>query len=183
MKLHDPTLIAALIDGQLKGWRRWLVQRHAAKCPTCAVEYREQHHARDLLRNNPPRDVMSDSPDFFWSKVRNEIQRHGPEEISLPEPRLTLADWLREHPAALATVTVAIVALLGAIGLIQFRSKPVAVPVVASSTVEKVTTTVPQASATAFHSADADATVIWVTGLPWTPNMTQMQTLYASLDS
>ena len=37
----------------------------------------------------------------------------------------------------------------------------------------------PHAVATTVHVEEGGVTVIWVSGLPWTDNMTDMQTLFA----
>ncbi len=183
MKLHDPALMAALLDGELKGWRLRYIRRHVARCPTCAVEYRLQRHARDLLRQQPPRHQMSDSPDFFWSKVRNEIHQRGATPVDVPNPRLSLADWIWLRPLALPAVAATLAILLATVTLLQLRPAPPAKSPPVASRVITATTPVPDSVATAFHSDAAEATVIWVSGLPWTPDMTEMQTLFANLDT
>jgi anti-sigma factor RsiW len=176
--------MAALLDGELKGWRLRYVRRHVAHCPACGVEYRQQRHARDLLRQNPPRDPVPDAADFFWAKVRNEIQRRGDTPVAVPVPRLSLIDWIWLRPLALPSVAAALVVLLAAVSVLQYRAQPrhAAAPRPASEVLH-ATAPVPNSVATAFHSEAAGATVIWVSGLPWTPGMTEMQTLFANLDT
>ena len=66
MKLHNPKLVGALLDGELKGLQRLLMQRHVNRCAVCAAEHRLQRHVRAMLTANPPGiPPMSDSPDFF----------------------------------------------------------------------------------------------------------------------
>jgi len=175
MRLHDPTLMTGLLDGELKGWRRWYVRRHASKCPVCALEYRQQQHARRLLAANPPNISMSGSDDFFWSQIKNEIQSRPASAVDVPTPSLSFGDWLRQRELALATVAATIVALLAITWLVSQRR---AHPQFAHAQVEHVQTAIPNTVATPFRSDD-DVTVIWVSGLPWTPDMTEMQTLYA----
>jgi hypothetical protein len=49
--------------------------------------------------------------------------------------------------------------------------------------VEQLKTLIPHTTATAFDSEDAGVTVIWVSGLPWTPDMNEMKTEFANLDT
>jgi len=206
MRRHDTTLVTGLVDGELKGRRLRLAQRHVKACPLCALEYRHQQHVRQMLQANPPSVAMNDSTDFFWSKVKKEIQRRGEESAEVPQPRLALADWLRLHQFAMATATALVVAACGVVWFMQpvRRAPEVAVsmptpvapqaPKVAVSVptpatppdfaqVEQVKTPVPRSTATTFDSEEAGVTVIWVSGLPWTPDMNGMKTEFANLDT
>jgi hypothetical protein len=185
---HNTESVTGLLDGELKGLRLWLAKRHINACPVCALEYRHQQHVRRLLQANAPATAMSDSPEFFWSKVKSEIQRRGEETVEVPLPRLALADWLQQHQFAMATAAALVIAACGMVFFIQtIRRTP---EVTASVTtpadfaqVEHLKTPVPHSAATSFDSEDADATVIWVTGLPWTHDMDEMKTQFANLDT
>jgi anti-sigma factor RsiW len=179
MNVHNPEWLHALADGELTGLRRWWVRRHVGRCPLCAAEYRHIQHVRQLLAANPVVPVMSDSPEFFWSKVNRDIQAQAGQTAAIPMPRLSLTDWLAQHRYAFASVTATIVlalALLFALPARRDRAVPLA-------TVGHVATVLPDTAATAFESPEAEATVIWVSGLPWTETMTEMKTLFATLDS
>ena len=54
---------------------------------------------------------------------------------------------------------------------------------VAPTMVVRADTAIPDTAATPIQGQDSDVTVIWVTGLPWTPNMTEMKTVFADLDT
>ncbi|MEI6084373.1 MAG: zf-HC2 domain-containing protein [Verrucomicrobiota bacterium] len=185
MKPHNPELINALLDGELTGLRRWLVQRHVGRCALCAVEYRRLRHVRQILAANPVLPLMSDSPDFFWSKVKRDIQAEAGRTETVPVPQLSLADWLGQHRAAFVSAAAAIVAVIG-VSLVLSANRATA-PALAGkvplATVQHVATALPNTTATAFEAQEADATVIWVSGLPWTKDMTEMQTLFATIDS
>ena len=189
MKLHNPELISALLDGELHGWRRWLVERHLKRCVSCAAEFRHLHHVREMLAANRVAPTMGDSQDFFWSKVKRDIQAREGQSETIPMPRLGLTDWIGQHQYAVASAAVALVAVFGVVVALHVYQPTTAVPgpaIVAKvplATVERVETTIPNATATAFQAHDAGATVIWVSGLPWTKDMKEMQTLYANLDS
>ena len=220
---HNTESVSGLLDGELKGLRLWLAKRHINSCPVCGLEYRRQQRVRRLLQANPPTAAMSDSADFFWSKVKTEIQRRGEESIKVPTPRLALADWLRQHQFAMATAATLVIVACGTVWFIQMERRaptvtaslpavkpslatdtaslpavPPSLPVVAAvspavtpsivpaegfAEVEQLKTPVPHSAATTFDSEDAGVTVIWVTGLPWTPDMNGMKTEFANMDT
>ena len=68
-------LVGALADGELRGLRRWLVNRHVQRCPVCAADFRAQRQVRQVLAASRVDVRMSDSPEFFWSKVKRDIAR------------------------------------------------------------------------------------------------------------
>jgi anti-sigma factor RsiW len=216
MKPHRPELMTALLDGELKGLRRRRLVRHLRLCPVCAAEYRRQRHVRRMLRATLPVPHMSDSAEFFWSKVKTEIQRRGQQRVSGPAVRLSVSDWLLLHRPVLATTLAAVVAVAGAVWLLdlhrqrpaaktvaalpeppapsvtvaepvaQLTPEPPAVPVPAPVEfveVEEPTTVIPNAVATVFNSKEAEVTVIWLSGLPWTQDMAELKTVYATLGS
>jgi anti-sigma factor RsiW len=176
------------VDGELKGLRRWLMQRHVNACPICAAEYRHQQRVRQMLRDTPPVAVIGDSPEFFWSKVKREIQRRGDERVETPMSRPAFVDWVRQHQLVAATAAVFIVVILIIPWFVNVVPNKVAVTAsvprpAAFAKVEQLKTPVPHTAATSFDSDDADVTVIWVSGLPWTPDMNEMKTEFANLDT
>ncbi len=189
MSRHKTEALTGLLDGELRGIRRWLVERHVRTCPVCAAEYRRQRHVRQMLQANPSRVQMSDSPEFFWSNVKMEIKRRGEGRVKVPMPKLALPDWVLRHQFTVATAAVAVMAMVSAIWLMQTPTGPPANDVVPSTVspgfaeVERLKTAIPNTTATAFESQDAQVTVIWVSGLPWTPDMNQMKTEFANLDT
>ena len=188
MSRHQTEAITGVLDGELRGIRRWLVMRHVRACPLCATEYRRQRHVRRMLQANPPTVQMGDSPEFFWSKVKLEIERRGEEHVRVPVPQLALPDWVLRHQFTVATAAAAVVATVSVIWLMQTPTRPLAntvpAPMPASfAQVEQLKTAIPNTTATAFESQDAQVTVIWVSGLPWAPDMNEMKTEFANLDT
>jgi len=181
---HKPELVSGLVDGQLRGLRRWLAERHLRRCMLCQADYRHTQHVRRLLAAHPPKAEMPEDAAFFWSKVKREIEARGTATVAVPEPKLTLADWLGQHTPALASATATIL-FLGIAAAFHLRPTPAttvhARPL--SPIVVGAATVIQDSTATPLPVSDQDVTVIWVNGLPWTPNMTEMKTLYASLDT
>lgn len=187
MKGHDTKWISALVDGELSGIRRFFVERHLRACEQCAAEYRRLRRVREMLATAAARPEMADSSEFFWSKVKREIQVREGRPVAAPFPRSNPLDWLGAHRLALACVAVAVVAA-GAWIWMEQAGRPATETTVAVATlpapravVERVSTVIPNAVATTVDTKDKDVTVIWMSGLPWTPNMTAMKTKFAHL--
>ena len=184
MSRHHSEQISGLVDGELHGLRRWRAQRHAARCPLCAAEFRRQQHVRNLLAGNPPPVEMSDSPEFFWSKVRAEIERRGHERPQQPAHRLSLADWAQPRETALAAAVAVLLFAVGVVWWLQVRHAPSVAQgqQPALATVGDVLTPIPDTVATVLKTEDG-VVVVWLSGVPWTENMTEMKTLFAGLDT
>ena len=205
MNRHPTELVGALVDGELQGLRRWFVQRHVRACPPCAAEYRHVLHVRRMLAETPVRPQMTDSADFFWSKVCQEIDRKGRQATPVPQPRLALTDWLWWRRPAMATAVAALVVAAGIawwaagrptvrqIAKLPDARNPATILVARPGTktatakgiaqVEQVSTDLPEAAVTALPGPDPDVAVIWVSGVPWTADMIEMMTHFANLDS
>jgi anti-sigma factor RsiW len=168
MNGHQKESVSALLDGQLTGLRRWLVHRHVNRCVICAAEYRRQRHVRELLAANLPAAQMSDTPEFFWSQVKRQIEASRPQNLTIPVPRLGLADWIQLHQSRIATVAAALVTAAGLFWAMQPRAMTYA-------KVEDVYTLLPNTEATAYTTADDGTSVIWVSGLPWASDMSEMK--------
>jgi anti-sigma factor RsiW len=173
--------LAALADGELRGWRRWLVARHAQNCPTCAAEYRHQRHVREMLRQNPRPVEMNESAEFFWSKVRGEIQRQQPQPVAAPV-RPVVVEWLLQYRLQVATVVAAIMIAVGLfwIGTVRPGAKIVAT---AAAEVQHARAPIEDSVATVLPTEQANVAVVWISGLPWTKDMDEMMTVFANLDS
>jgi anti-sigma factor RsiW len=183
MKQHNPELVSAYVDGELHGLRRWLFERHLHGCLACGREFRHVQHVRRMLAANPPpAGKMDDAPEFFWSKVKREIEARGPATITVPEPALVTDGWLRGHVPALASAAVVALLVVTGFSLYRLRSHSTTIARL-SPEVMQAATKIPDTAATTIAGKDEDVTVIWVTGLPWTPDMTEMQTLYAQIDT
>jgi len=185
MSVHQKERISGLLDGELRGIRRWLTERHVHGCPICAVEYRRQRHVRQLLQANLLPLPMSDSADFFWAKVKAQIRQED-EKSFWTKLGAVVPEVLRERPSLMAWGPAALA--IAAFGIFWFGRMQAhgthRGPSVAAnfSAVEKLKTLIPNTSATSLQSNDSQDMVIWVSGLPWTPNMNEMKTEFANLN-
>lgn len=190
-----PELISAFLDGELRGSQQRRVQKHISQCPICAAEYRHVNHVRRMLQENPPQVEMTDSPEFFWHKVKSEIQARGDEKTTVEMPGLSLGDWLYQHRTALfrlasTTATLAVVLTAGWFAYWMYQQPPAPGPIGPQASIPPQiarvdTPLIPNTVATVLATSpaaddDAKVTVIWVSGLPWTDNMTELQTVTAN---
>jgi anti-sigma factor RsiW len=171
MKVHQTDLIGALADGELRGRQKRAVERHLRECLVCDVEYRKLQRVRELLAANPPQPAMSDSAEFFWSKVKREIELRGLPPVEERAPAWSLWDWVTGHAFSLATAAAVLLAVL--LGLF-FLPRQFGGP-----TVVQVATVLPHTVATPLAPDAEGTTTIWLSGLPWTKDMNQMQTYFA----
>lgn len=186
MNAHSTELLSALADGELKGFRRWMVERHVRGCAACAAEVQQLNRMRQMLLANPPSMQMSDSTEFFWSKVKRGIEQRRDERAVEPIPSLSPADWLGQRRFALATVAAVIVAMIGVVWMMPphqaGQGNGASQPGSNFAKVHQVNTPIPDTVATAFDSQEASATVIWISGLPWTEDMDEMQDEFENLE-
>ena len=112
MSRHQTETISGLLDGELQGVRRWMAERHVRACPICAAEYRRQRHVRRMLQANPSTDQMSDSADFFWSKVKAEIKGRGAKPAATRPASRSGCGSIHLLLATGATVAVAFLCML-----------------------------------------------------------------------
>lgn len=182
MKRTDFSWTAGLADQQLTGWRRWWAERRLAHNPVAAVEYREQVRARELLHQNPPRLPAPEPPDLFWARVRADIEQRG--DAHQPVVASWWARAWSEQPIMGLAGVLAVLALAALIMAPWYRARIARTAAVAQPTaVHQVATTIPHTVASPFHVRETGATCIWISGLPWTPDMVEMQTLFAHLDT
>jgi anti-sigma factor RsiW len=68
MASHDETgeSLSDLVEGELRGWRRWRVVRHLAKCEHCQAVYRSLLRTLEALREvgaveSTPQPALADA--------------------------------------------------------------------------------------------------------------------------
>ncbi len=190
MKDHQQAeWVDGLIDGELRGWRRWAARRHLGRCPHCALRFQQHGRLHRALQDHPTRPDMGQAAEVFWDQVKHSIETTAnatdPAGI-VDRPRLTFADWLWQRPVLAPAGALASVALLaGAVWIISglgVNNTPGPVPP-AAMTVTGMERTLPHTVASSFDTADGQVSVIWVSGLPWTPDMPTMRSVFGNSDT
>jgi hypothetical protein len=100
-------------------------------------------------------------------------------------PAPNWSDWLGQHRYAFATAATLVVAV-GLVFALQTPRKadgPVAIIALPVAQVEHASTFIHDTTVTTFDATESEPAVIWVSGLPWTPDMTEMKTHFAQWDS
>ncbi len=126
------------------------------------------------------------SAEFFWSKVKQSI-KSAPTETHAPahldQPRLTAADWLWQRPVlAPVSALASLVVLIGAVWILGGRHTTSSQPG-DHARIPAVERTLPGTVASSFDMEDGEVSVIWVSGLPWTPDMSTMRTVFGNSDT
>lgn len=110
----------AFVDGELSEREARSVVQAIERDPEAQALVAELRATKAILAGNQPEVTMPETPEFFWNKVRREIERCAAESAGVPQPRwaVALAGW-RRFVAPLAGV--AVIAFL-AIGAVKFFS-------------------------------------------------------------
>ncbi len=156
-------LMTRWIDGQLTPAELEAVERALAADPHLSLEMESARHVGSLLREHLPAALEPASPEFFTSRIMEEVQ--GAPVLALLPPskdrRIGLMSWLRQPWfAPLASASVVALLFLAANGS---RSGA------GSTEVARVYAPDPNVVATAFYSEEAGATVIDLQGLEAVP--------------
>lgn len=156
MKKRDEIHLAGLADGQLPAEEQLLWNERVHIDERLAGLLKEQEEIGELLRENRPEVTCPDTPEFFWAQISRRL------ESSEGKTReMTLIETLfRTLWAPAFSIGLAVVLFLVHAG--QFSAPRFAV-------VEDLGVGVNGASATAFDSAEAGVTVIWLDGLDYIP--------------
>jgi anti-sigma factor RsiW len=174
MKNHNIERLSALADGELQGLSRWVAERHLRHCQSCAKEYQQVQRVRELLADGRPTVEMSDSAEFFWSKVQREIQSHASRTTTVPVPRLTVGDWLRLHQTAWTSAVTALVVVAGVLVTLNPLDRSHRIGII---TVQNAETGIADVAVTPLKSSEPDVAVIWVSGLDWATDMEEMKNM------
>lgn len=155
-------LMTRWIDGQLTPAELEAVERALAAEPQLSRELESARLVGSLLRQHLPAALEPASPEFFTSRIMEEVQG-APVPQSLPSSvrRTGLMSWLRQ-PWFAPLASAAVVALL-------FLAANGSRSGAGSSEVVRVYAPDPNVVAKAFYSEEAGATVIDLQGLQAMP--------------
>jgi anti-sigma factor RsiW len=101
----DPTLLSALLDGELSAEQSAAVRRHVDQCPACRQHYDILRQTDAMVRGMPPLTPSEDFDRTFWSKVADHDERRS-------DRTWLRIQWGRWRPALAAGVAAAAAAVV-----------------------------------------------------------------------
>ena len=117
MNLEQQLRLQAWVDGELSDGEARQVADLIASDESARALVGELRIAKTFLVGNEPEVKFPESPDFFWSKVRREIERV--ENVPAEAPRVS---WVHAWRRMLAPLSgVALVAFLSVVSLSVFQ--------------------------------------------------------------
>lgn len=162
----DENDIVRWLDGEMDAAEKAAFEAELAADPALKTEMESLGTLGALLRKNVAADPPVPHADFFNSQIQVRIAQEEMDRRRQPAGRAAagggLLDWLR-RPWFVAAATAAVTAL--AIVLWQDRGAPAA----GTSIVLSNYTPNPEVRARAFHSDEANATVLMLDGLSEMP--------------
>ncbi len=147
MKHDEALLLQAWMDGQLTGAEAAAAET-LARTPEGAHLLAGLRHAREHARTGAGEWPLPESREFFWSKVRRDIEALDRAPAPAPAPRPGWLRWL--VPAGAAALAVFFVA-----------RQPVA-PAPAGLAGQRLEAPLDDMRAMVFHSQSDGVTVVWV---------------------
>lgn len=101
----DPTLLGALMDGELSAEQAAAVRRHMDQCAACRRHYDVQRLTEAMVQRMAPLTPSEDFDRTFWNKVADQDERRS--------DRVWLGiQWGRWRPALAAGVAAAAAAVV-----------------------------------------------------------------------
>jgi anti-sigma factor RsiW len=116
MKTEQTLKLQAFLDGELTGTEERDIAAWLARDADAKALHTELRHTRKALKDSQPKVTLPESREFYWSKIRRDIERSAPAPAK-PAAASPLL-WLRRLLLQTGPITVLGVALLA--GLIHF---------------------------------------------------------------
>ena len=154
---HDTELkLQALLDGELSAGDATRIGDLVARDPEARSLIEELKATRTLLHGNEPDLQVPEGREYYWSKIRRQIE--------LEEQRAAMADGGEGVPAwwlrflAPAGVLLALAVFIA----VSLRSPEGGPPVLAMDDGHEIETPLEETSSFSFRSEAAAMTVVWV---------------------
>ena len=153
---HDAELkIQAFLDGELSGHEAREIADLIASDGHARALHQELAGTKKVLLENEPEYRLEETHDFYWSKIRREIQRGGDVEAK-SESRFFLgwqSWWVRLSGTCAAGLLVAMIIVSSS------RTGPLSE---LYSLAHDIESPLEDVSSISFHSDSANMTVVWV---------------------
>jgi anti-sigma factor RsiW len=146
--------VQAFLDGELPESEGREVSAWLARDAEASALLGELKNTRNALKQFESPDAgikLPESREFYWSKIKREIERTAPEPA--PAPKTSLFDWFRRVLVPLGSV--AALALVGLIVVHTFSGGPRALPMTASVMLS-------DPGAFTYRDDAQDMTVVWL---------------------
>lgn len=148
MEYKEQLKLQAYLDGELTDGEAREVADALARDPEATALLGELDRTRSALRGFDQAMTVPESREFYWSKIRRQIEREA------PAPRHTPVPWYYRLRRFLVPVTG-----LAAIGLLFLTVSRQAANNPADTSVE---TTLEDSGAFTYHDFSAGATLVWL---------------------
>ncbi len=106
-------------DGELDGFRRWLIERHVRACAHCAAKHREILTMREKLRTELP---YFRAPPQLQARLA-ELARVTPPVVAADQPHLARDRWRWLTAGALAGCAATLVVLMAGNLVLNWRAQ------------------------------------------------------------
>jgi len=145
--------VQAFLDGELPESDRREVAAWLAQDADATALLGELKNTRNALKGFAPEVKLPESREFYWSKIKREIERAAPEPVAAPQA--SLFGWFRRALVPLATVAaLSLVALvvINSFSTGGHRPIPMTANVVLGANANAVT----------YRDDAQDMTVVWL---------------------
>jgi anti-sigma factor RsiW len=147
--------LQAYLDGELSESQAREILAWTQRDGEAALLLAELKNTRQAMAGAAPQMKVSESREFYWSKIAREIQRPEPQRISVPDGSLFAVLRRFLLPAsALATLVIA--------GLFaHFNNPKLGLESVADADTPTVETAMADSDATTYRDASEGTTLVW----------------------
>jgi anti-sigma factor RsiW len=142
--------LQAYVDGELSARERRKVEQWLEQSAEARSTVEELRNTRSFLAGNEPEAILSESREFYWSKIHRQIERVEQPAFVL-RPVLSPSWWLKYAMPLAAAAALALVA-----------TSPVWNRFTQDLEADELDGELQQASAFVFHSESEDMTVVWL---------------------
>ena len=147
--------LQAYLDGELAPAELREINEFLAQDQEAKALYMELQATKDLIRGNELESKLTESREFYWSKIAREIDRN--ERAQTAPDRTRDFSWLRRWVLPVAGVA-ALTVLLGIVLQVPSSSWPA----FRLADTPEIETTVDDTSMNSFRSESEGISVVWV---------------------
>jgi len=151
---HETELkLQAYLDGELVPGEAGAIAECLTRDAEARALFEELKATRTLLGGNELEIKLPESREFFWSKVRRQIEREEQKPAAAQERASTAARWIRFLAPAGALAALALFVV------VSLRNSE---PLLALDDSHEIETPLEETSSFSFRSEAAAMTVVWV---------------------